>query len=389
MKPNKRTYGLFIVAMLAMASIDNVRGVFVPSFKATYALSNANIGELFLMSSLIYMISSYFSGHAVSRWHHQIVLRFGAMITGLGVVVIAFSSSTLLFYAGMLALNVGIAAIALCVNTTVPLLDVKHKAVLMNGIHFLYGIGATLTQKSTGMLLGIGISFKSIYLGLGVLFVGLALITPWLPMVEKREDKREKRAYTASEKRILAIFSIALGLYVAAELQTANWLVNYLKTSYALNEAKAANVTAVFFLVFSLGRLGGGFVVQKIGYLKAIFMSLSIACVLYFAGLALGLTGAWLIAFSGVFFAVAYPTAMLAIADFFKNGVAQAASIIITASSGVNMLMGLLIGYIADWLNIKVAMYALPSALVVSVILFNWLYQQSKLQIEKAPSIST
>lgn len=378
MKPTWKTYALFIVAMLSMAILDNVRGVFVPSFKSAYAISNTEIGMLLLFSSLFYMFSSYLSGHAVMRYNHQRVLRFGAIITFAGIGIIALSGQALVFYAGMLALNVGVAAIAICVNTTVPFLEVKHKAVLMNGIHFLYGVGATLTQKGTGVLLGMGFGFKLIYMGIGAIFILLALIAPWLPISHEDHRQKVKFKFTAKQMRFMGIFSVALGLYVAAELQTANWLVNYLKTDFGVAEASAANITAVFFLVFSLGRLVGGFFVQRIGYVRAIVISLSVACGIYALGLALGLKGAWLIAISGVFFSIAYPTAMLAVAEYFKEAVAQAAGIIITASAGVNMLMGLTIGFLADTVSIKVAMMTLPISLAVSVLLFLWVSIQGK-----------
>ncbi len=387
MKPKKTTYFLFVVAMLAMAILDNVRGVFVPSFKSTYQMSNTDIGVLFLVSSFAYMISSFYSGIGISRYNHQRMLRFGAFATILGVLSIALTSSVVLFFGGMIAINIGIAAIALCINTTVPLLQVKHKAVIMNGIHFLYGIGATFTQKTTGVLLGMGMAFKVIYLGIALIFILLALVSHWLPLPPATAHKKEKVHFTKAQKTLLIVFSLALGLYVTGELQTANWLVNYLKTGFNMAESDAANITATFFLVFSLGRLFGGFVVQKFGYLRTVIWSLTIASVLYFIGLSMGLPGAWLIAASGIFFAVAYPTAMLVVAEYFDNAVSQAAGIIITASAGVNMIMGLVIGYLSDQFSIHVAMYLLPTVVGLSAILFLWLYTHGGMANKKSTSI--
>lgn len=387
MKFRKTTFVLFVVAMLAMAFSDNVRGVFVPSFKIAYDLSNTGIGVLLLASSLMYMISSFYSGKAIHYYNHQKVLLFGSVASTLGLLSIALSQNTPLFFGGMLLLNAGVAGIAISVNTTVPLLDVKHKAVLMNGIHFLYGIGATFAQKSTGALLGMGISFKTIYLGLAVIFILLALITRWLPILRGTSAIKEKTIFTAHQKKLLFVFSIALGLYIAGELQTANWLVSYLKTQFGMVEASAANVSALFFLVFSLGRLVGGFVVQRFGYMKSLIVSLSVACLMYLVGLIIGLEGAWLIAGSGLFFAIVYPTAMLIIAECFKESVAQAAGIVITVSSGVNMLMGLLIGYFADELSIFNAMFMMPLCLFLSIVFFIWFWVDSKSEYKKSTSV--
>ncbi len=370
MKPTKATYLVLVVAMIAMAILDNVRGVFVPSFKAAFSLNNTGIGWLFLISSLCYMISSFASGYIIKATHQKTVLIGGASIVSIGILTVALAPNVVFFFGAMLLINIGVAAMGLAINTAIPLMQVKNKAVLMNAVHFLYGVGATVTQKTTGTLLSINWTFKSIYIGIAVLFVLLILITWKAAIPEEPAHKKIKTHFNKGQKRVLALFSIALGLYVVGELQTGNWFINYLKTSYGVNENSAANFTTIFFLLFSIGRLLGGFVVVKIGYLRSVYISITIASVLYLIGLGMGYGGAWLIAVSGIFFAIAYPTAMLAISTLFKGSITQASGIVITFSAGVNMLVSLLVGVVADKINIYVAMYIMPICMLASAALF-------------------
>lgn len=370
MKPTRATYLVLVVAMIAMAILDNVRGVFVPSFKVVFSLNNTGIGWLFLFSSLCYMISSFASGYIIKATHQKTVLMGGASIVTVGILTVALAPNVVLFFGAMLVINVGVAAMGLAINTAIPLMQVKNKAVLMNAVHFLYGVGATVTQKSTGMLLSINWTFKTIYIGIAILFALLILITWKAAIPEEPAHRKVKTHFNKGQKQVLVLFSIALGLYVVGELQTGNWFINYLKTSYGVNESIAANFTTIFFLVFSLGRLFGGFAVAKIGYLRSVYISITIASVLYLIGLTMGYAGAWLIAISGVFFSIAYPTTMLAVTKFYKGSITQASGIIITFSAGVNMLVSLLVGVVADRFNIGVAMYIMPICLIVSAALF-------------------
>jgi fucose permease len=382
MKPTKITMLLLLVAMIAMAMLDNVRGVFVPSFKLVYGIQNTGIGWMLLISSLCYMAGTYAAGYLIKATQQKTVLIGGATLTATGVVLIILSTNVFGLFTGMIVINTGIGAMGLSINTVIPLLKVKNPAVLMNFVHFLYGVGATITQKSAGALLSLNWSFKAIYLIIVGVFVALIIIATQAKLPQESHSDKQKEHFTKGQMKVLLVLSLALGLYIAGELQTANWLVNYLKVTFLVNENVASNFSATFFLVFSIGRLLGGYAVNKIGYMKSVYTSITIASVLYVVGLSSGLNGGWVIAFSGIFFSIAYPTVMLVIGTYIKRGVTQAAGIIITLSAGVNMLMGLLIGVAADFFSIRVAMYIMPTSLFVSAMLFYWVYRRAQLWID-------
>lgn len=374
---------LVFVAMFSMAMLDNVRGVFVPSFKTAFHIQNTMIGWMLLASSLAYMAGSYIGGYAIKRFNQKKVLLAGAGIVMCGIITLVLTSHVIWFFTGMVLMNIGIALVGLSINTTIPTLKVKNHAVLMNSVHFLYGLGATFTQKSAGYLLTVGWQFKSIYLAILLFFALLMVITALTHLPEEDVSKKVSVKFSKGQKSVIWILSIGLGLYIAAEIQTANWLVNYAINTFKINENAAANYTAAFFMIFSLGRLVGGFAADKIGYLKSVVISVSIASVIYTAGLLAGLNGMWLIAVSGIFFSITYPTVILAIKDYFKDSVTQAAGLIITLSSGVNMLIGLFIGYIADLFGIHLAMFSIPLSLVLCAVLIGYVWWRGHEMIEK------
>ena len=51
-----------------------------------------------------------------------------------------------------------------------------------------------------------------------------------------------------------------------------------MQKNYNYNESKSSFYLALFFGIFTVGRLLGGFIVEKMGYLNTVLISLIIAC---------------------------------------------------------------------------------------------------------------
>ncbi len=388
MKPSKRLLLLVTLAMISFAMIDNVRGIFVPTFKTTYTLTNTGIGWVLLISTFAYTLASFLAGKLITKYSQKSVLMAGTLLSTLGILSIVLIDSRFGFVLALILMNTGIAFSGLAINTTIPKLKVKNHAFLMNFVHFLYGVGATFTQRTGGYLLSINWSFKTIYLSIMVFYVLVFFIAGLTPMPSEHTEARTDKKFSKAQWRILWLMSIGLGLYVAAELQTGNWMVNYGVNAYGLTENAISRFTAAFFFVFSIGRLVGGFPANKFGYLKSVTYSIAIASVLYTLGLLLNTKGLWLISASGIFFSIAYPTGLLSLKLFFEDTISKAAGVVVTLSSAVNMVFGLLIGRLADLIGIRYAMFSIPLALFFCALLLGtvWLKGAQWIETEKGLS---
>ncbi len=374
MEKTRKNYLVIIIVFSVMLSIsmaENAKGVFVPLFKENFHIDDADIGFLFLLSSLSYMSSTFVAGYLIDMINRKRTMILGAFLLIIGTIILATSKVLAFFYLSFILSNLGMGFMALSVNTLIPNLKVKNTAVLMNLVHFAYGLGATATHKSCGLLLDTGLSYGQIY------YILLSLITLVFILMffakfkdEHTEKKNEKVEFHGGEKKLILMIALGLGLYISAEIQTGNWIVDYIKTSFTYSENSASNYSSLFFLFFALGRLFGGFVAEKLGYIKSVILSSTIACLLYFAGLILESTGLILLSISGMFFSIVFPVIMLSINEYFNNKLNKASGIIITIASGTNMIMGFVIGYTSKLIGIQSAMYLVPLFLFISTILF-------------------
>jgi len=277
-------------------------------------------------------------------------------------------------------MNIGLALTSIAINTLVPVLLLSYQAILMNIIHFCYGVGGAAGQALGGVLITKGFTWRNIYFGIAILFIILLVAFTFIkmPQTHKHSEDDKINKLDALKNKIIYFYVFALGFYVFSEVATVSWLVNYIKENYKYNSSKSAFYSVMFLVIFSVGRLVGGFVVEKLGYLKTTMGSLIIALCLFTSGLVIGEKGLIIISFSGLFFAITFPTLVLTISKVFKQSTAYITGVIVTLSSSVNMLLNLVIGKLNDKVGTYLAFYMIPISLTISIIFIYLIYINTK-----------
>ncbi len=270
---------------------------------------------------------------------------------------------------GYVVITFGIGFMVMGMNTILPLLKVGYLALLMNLLHFFYGVGSTLTQKITGYLIFNGVSWRTVFIAYFLLYFFGLFFYLFVQQPEESHEEKEAQKKPIQHKKLLIVCCLALGFYVSSEMQTANWMLNYLKEVKGMNTNVGATYVALFFGVFSIGRLLGGFVVERYGYMKSIVISLCLALILYLTGLIFGGKSLYLISMSGLFFSITYPTFLIVVQKTFVNNATYVTGIVTMASSSITMIVGYLIGALNDRIGPALSIYLIPLSLVVCIIL--------------------
>jgi fucose permease len=381
---SKKTNVMAIVAifimMILVAIIENIRGVFIPIFKQDFGINDTTIGVMLTVSSLGYIVFTYIGGTLCEKIGQKkvFILGFIFLITSLGLLGVTYTVPLLLV--SMFIMNMGLALTAIATNTLVPVLFLSFQAILMNMTHFCYGLGSTFAQRLAGILIFKGINWRTIYLVEAVLTVILMVIFIFIKIPEPAKDKhKEAIDKSALIKNKLIYFYIAmLGFYVFAEVGTGNWFINFMQKNYKYNENKSSFYLALFFGIFTIGRLLGGFIVEKMGYLNTVLISLIIAVSLFLTGLIIGENGMIVISISGLFFSITFPTVILSIRKVFKKNTAYITGIIMTFGSIINMMMNFLVGRLNDKVGVYYSFYLIPTSLIISIVFLFLIYTNTK-----------
>ena len=367
-----------MMALNAMA--ENTRGIFIPSFKLDFNIDNTSIGIMLFVGSLAYISFTYIGGILCEKIGQKRVIIFGLSFMFFSLALLSIVDSYIIFLIDMFIMNIGLALTSIAINTVVPVLFLSYQAILMNITHFCYGVGGASGQALGGILMARGFTWRNIYFGISILFVILLIAFAFIkmPHTHKHSEHNKINILDILRNKIVYFYIFALGFYVFAEIATSSWMVNYIKDNYKYNSSKSAFYSVMFLIIFSIGRLMGGFVVEKYGYLKTTMCSLIIAVCLFILGLVIGEKGLIVISTSGLFFAVTFPTLVLTISKVFKQNTSYITGVIVTLTSSVNMILNLIIGRLNDKIGTYFAFYMIPISLVISIIFIYLIYINTK-----------
>ncbi|WP_346887087.1 MFS transporter [Clostridium sp. UBA1056] len=379
MKKNKSlaiTIFIFII-MAVIAIVDNTKGIFVPVFKETFNTNNTSMGMLLSVCSLGYIIFTYVGGILCEKFGQRKVIGAGLFTIVSSVLVVAFSKTYTILLIGMFLINVGIAFVMIGVNTLIPVLFITFQAIMMNSAHCFYGFGSTVGQFAIGSLLDNGIDWRNIFFGIAMIFIAVLIIFFFIKIPKFNITKEESKVNIslAFKEKYMYIYAIGLGTYVFAEMGMSNWIVNFLMESYNFTSSRGAMFLSAFFFLLTIGRLLGGFVAEKLGYLQAVLYSLTVAVILLVIALSVGHSALILICIAGLFFAIAYPTVVATIGKVFKDNSSYITGLILTLSSTISMILNLLMGRLNDIIGTTKTFYLIPISLSISILFIFLIYR--------------
>lgn len=372
------TVVIFII-MAAIAVVDNTKGIFIPAFKESFNANNTSMGIMLSACSLGYIIFTYIGGILCEKLGQRKVILLGLTIIVGSTVIIASANIYLMLLVGMFLLNMGIAFGCIAINTLIPALFVAIQAIMMNIAHCSYGFGSTLGQFTIGKILDSGIGWRSVFYGIAVMFVIVVLVflLVKMPTIENSCNEAEEKPNEKSvfKEKYVYIYALALGTYIFAEMGMSNWIVNFLMESYNFTSSTGATFLSVFFLLLTIGRLLGGFVAEKFGYLQSVMASMAIAIALLIIALVVGNKALVLICVTGLFFAITYPTVVATISKVFKENTSYITGVILTGASSISMILNLLMGRLNDVIGTTMTFYLIPTSLTVSMIFVVIIYR--------------
>lgn len=372
--------GFIFMMMFLSAMYDNVRGPFVPTIKNEFNINNTGIATTLLICSLGYMISTYVGGILCEKIGQKRVLILGFMLIILSPIGLYLSRNFTIYMIELFLLNMGQAFIGIAINTIIPIIALSFQAIIMNLTHFSYGLGATFTQRFAGIMLYRGITWRQVYIIIAVIstitFLGFLLVR--LPELHMSKDNEKIKCKGIFNNKLIYFYMAALGSYVAAEMNTGNWFINFMYSEYGYSDNKSSIYTALFFGTFTVGRLFGGFIVERLGDIKSVLISITTAFILYSTGLITGEKGIAIISISGLFFAITFPTIVLSISKVFKKNTAYITGVVVASASFTSMMINLLIGAMNDYIGVYKSYYIIPICLFLCIIFTYLIYLNTR-----------
>lgn len=333
---------------------DNLKGPTLPSMIHELNIDYGTSGNIFFGEYFGFVITSLIAGILADRFGLKVILILAGGLLAAGVAGYSTFSNTMILTASLFSVGLGLGAIELGANATIVQIHTKKTGLYLNLMAVLHGLASLIAPLFAGWLLGLNISWRTIYrwdIPLIALFVLLLLFLQFPKSQEQNNSIDFKNIPNFAFKGILPWFYAAIAFYVAAEIGVGSWLVTFLQETRGQSILASNQNLSLFFGLLTLGRLVGGFIVHRLGYLRSIlFASIgSLTCIL------LGTFTNFSVFFpiTGFFFSIIFPTFTAAVSENLKENTNTILGVLFTFA-GIGGLLGpWIIAWASDLLGLK------------------------------------
>ena len=305
------TYTMFM--MFAMTT-DSV-GVIIPEVIRIFHLSMTAAGAFHYANMSAIAVAAISLGFLADKLGRKKTIVLGLILFAVNSYLFVVANTYAVF---VLLLIVSGASIGIFKTGALALIGDISGSTLehtsnMNMVEGFFGVGAIVGPAIVARLLLGGVSWKFLYVIAGTMCVALILIATLVKYPNTMKASTEpidlRRTMHLAKNPYALGFSLACFLYVAVECAIYVWLPTYLKDNKPSSPFMAAYVISIFFILRAGGRFVGAWVTARWNWttILVVFSGAILAC---FLGSMFGGPNAtvYLLAFSGIFMSVIYPT---------------------------------------------------------------------------------
>ncbi len=348
------TYAMFF--MFAMTT-DAV-GEIIKIAKSDMGLTNTQASAFHWATMIAIAASGIFFGFLADKFGRKKTIISGLAIYGLASATFFMGTSfqlylTLLFVSGLAIGIFKTAALALISDITN---STQEHTRTMNALEGFFGIGAIVGPLLVISLHARGVSWTYLYLFAAALCLVMIVWSAFTdyPETKKSTDEPIKfsQSFALMKNKYAMGFSMAIALYVAAEVSIFVWLPSYLDgyTGAALATWMASYAVMVFFIFRAAGRFFGVWILKHVKWttVMMVFSGVIFAC--FAASAFFGQTvAAFLMPLSGLFMSMMYPTLnSKGISCFPKTRHGAVAGLILFFTAVSAAAIAPLMGFVAD-----------------------------------------
>ncbi len=375
MKTRNHTVTLTIViyaTMLLFGLVESIKGVAYPLIQQQFGAPYDAQGALSSLTWFGYVIFCMVAGLFMQRFGIKRAMLAGYILLCVGLAVTMRMPTFWLATAALMLVNTGFGFFEVSTNALATLIFTRRAALMMNLMHFFYGAAAILGPYAAGLLTGRGgLSWQGVYLVaiIPVALAGVAVLAIRFggqAGIAAAQSAPRGAFVRALRDRRVWLFSAVLGFMEVIEFSAANWGGLYLRDVHGLDpRVQGAAFVAAFYLLFTLSRLIGGPLAEKLGYMRTLVLGTAAAVALYAAGFALGAPGLRILPFTGLCIGVMWPTLMAVAQRVFGADAPHATAAVITISGAINGIFQLVIGLTNRYIG---AAWGYRSALVYALL---------------------
>lgn len=271
---NKNFKNMLIVCagFFFLSLFSNTLSPFITTIKNTY---NVSADIIAILPSIVYFASflmSIVGAKLMSVLGLKKGLYLGFLFVIFASLIILFSKSFYILLFGYFISGLALGMGALFLGTILSVLPEKYQK--FSFANACFGLGGILILPIDRFILRKGINFNYTYIIHIVFMLLFIILATKIDIISPSENNSQNKvSFSILKKPFVLLLSIAIFFYVGAEISTTNWTGSFLEKYYGISKAEVPNILSSFWILFTIGRVIGDKVLDKIGKLQFLAIS--------------------------------------------------------------------------------------------------------------------
>lgn len=369
------TLGGFL-SYLLFGIFDSMRGTTLSPLLSDLHFNYASGGTIVMGQYAGYFAATLLAGILADRTGPKFTLVLAAASLLFGVVGYSASSGMFPLIASIFFIGIGLGSLELGGCNIITALYQEKKGRYLNILAAIAGCGAFITPVIAGLLLDQGTSWRVIYrigliIAVPVAFYFVLLKNPPVSrnaggMSEKKELSQESSK--GSARLGVWIMNFSNFAYMAAEIGTASWLVDFYQNVKHFSVLESSTGLSLFYIGITAGRFAGSLFVDRLGHFRSVLIASSGAACCILAGVFGPDAFAILASITGFCYSVIFPTSTAIISERSPGHTGRTLGVFLAFGGLGGMFGPWIVGIVSDLIGLESGM-ALNSVFCLAIFL--------------------
>lgn len=271
---------IIYLAFISLGLPDSLLGSAWPMIRVDFGVPISYMGIVSMVISGGTIITSLFSERLIKRFTAKYVTIVSVFLTAIALLGFSYSTNFIQLCLWGIPYGIGAGCIDAALNNYVAL---HYSSKHMSWLHCFWGVGTIISPYIMSYALVHSVwadGYRMVsYMQMTIAFVILLALPLWKVNQEADEEQQNTKALgVRGSLRVKGVPYLLVGFfaYCAAECTAMLWTSSYLEVTRGLTKDEAAAYGALFFIGITAGRFLAGFVTDKVGDMKMIYIGSAI-----------------------------------------------------------------------------------------------------------------
>ena len=229
-------------------------------------------GALGIAHSMPIVLTMLLTGFLAGKYGKRKTLGFSALLMGLGMMLCSFASSYNILFATIVIASLGEGVIEALATPFVNDLHQKEAGRYVNVTHSFWSVGVLFTVITSGILLTVGVNWRVIIFGVGV----IAIIPTLLLLLPEKQGKKypehpeplhwktvSSQSVSIMKNKRFWLFFCAMFVAGGGEFCLTFWCASYIQLTFTAAAWTGGVGTGLFAGGMIIGRMFGGYFIKQ------------------------------------------------------------------------------------------------------------------------------